>query len=216
MNFPFQKGVSVYLLAYLKSTSPLSQQVEEIRARSNITERPPHLTLHAMHLNADHPRLDDILRAMSEGFEACYKSTLGLIQGETRTLEVLGDPASKQYLVLDFEETPFVANITAFRMCIYESIKNELGPLRQGPPNNAHPDFVYYGNLDGAVYAVQSIYRGTGRWKPHVTICQLPNMLDAGALVPILRPQGIDMMSDVEKLVLSPSGMRKTVVDIPL
>jgi len=215
-SFPFKKGVSVYLLAYLKPTSPLYEQVEEIRTRSGITEQPPHLTLHAMHLNADHPRVDDTLRAMADGFKDCYESTLGPIQGETRTLEVLGDPARTQFLVLGFEEAPFIANITAFRMCMYKSITTALGALRQGPADPAHPEYTYYSDANTPVYAVQDIYRGTGRWKPHISICRLPAKVDAAALVPILHTQGIDLMADVEKLVLSPSGMRKTTVDIPL
>jgi len=154
---------------------------------------------------------------MADGFKDCYESTLGPIQGETRTLEVLGDPARTQFLVLGFDEAPFVANITSFRLCMYGSITDAIGPLRQGPADPAHPDFTYYNDAANmAVYAVQAIYRGTGRWKPHISICRLPAKVDAAALVPILHTQGIDLMADVEKLVLSPSGMRKTTVDILL
>lgn len=215
-KFPFASGVSVYLLAYLRATSALRQQIEDIRAQNGVAgPHQPHVTLHALALNADHPAVDDVLEALADSLHFCYANSLEGVEGETRSLEVIGGPV--RFLVVGFAEAPFTEVITKFRTCLYAAIERRVGRLQRGA--GALPNFRYYSDARGPVYAVQDIYAGQDKWKPHVTICRLPVdrlCFPGDVLQQMLGGQPLSLHHDVEKLVLSPSGARSALVEVEL
>ena len=176
-------------MALILETNPYSNLYKTIIERRDlfdlkgVPDEHPHLTLHMINFNFDHPLINEgFLKEIKAFTKKCYIEILRgykLIKGDFAILGKSDDPTFVLKYKLNYPD-----RITKFRLCLYDEIARLLNlkdhkGFKKGLVRKINNKKMFiYSTPDGIpVYGIQDIYHGRNNWLPHISLFKLKEKL---------------------------------------